>query len=138
AALRAAEAEYQRAVADAEERYTRDVEQADGLFGRLTADHRGVHEQRWNDMAGRWRQGVADVLAAAAEGNRLSAALFPDWHGPAWRDWRPATAVPPGLRFGEVLVRLSEVPHGLPDDPRLREGLFDELTLPALLPFPNR
>jgi hypothetical protein len=138
AALRAAEAAYQRAVADTEERYTRDLDQAEALFTRLTADHRGVHEQRWNELADRWRQGVADVLTAVAEVNRQSTALFPAWHGPAWRDWRPATAVPPGLRFGEVLVRLAEVPHGLPDDPRLRDGLFDELTLPALLPFPNR
>jgi ABC-type multidrug transport system fused ATPase/permease subunit len=138
AALRAAEAQYQRDVAATEERYTRDLEQAEGLFNRVTADHRGVHEQRWIEMADRWRQGVANVLAAVAEVNRQSATLFPDWHGPAWHDWKPATVVPPGLRFGEVLVRLSEVPHGRPDDPRLREGLFDAVTLPALLPFPNR
>jgi ABC-type multidrug transport system fused ATPase/permease subunit len=138
AALRAAEAEYQRAIAATEERYTRDLDQADGLYNRLTADHRGVHEARWNELVARWLQGVADVLAAVAEVNQLSTTLFPDWHGPAWRDWKPATGVPPGLRFGELLVRLADVPHGLPDDPRLREGLFDSVTLPALLPFPNR
>jgi hypothetical protein len=138
AALRAAEAQYQRAVTGAEERYTGDLEHAEALYARLTADHRAVHEQRWNDLADRWRQGVAGVLAAFADVSRQSAALFPDWHGPAWRDWRPAAAVPPGLRFGELLVRLADVPHGLPDDPRLRDGLFDAVTLPALLPFPNR
>jgi S-DNA-T family DNA segregation ATPase FtsK/SpoIIIE len=138
AALRAAEAEYQRANASADDRYTRDLEQADSLYERLTADHRTVHDQRWNDMVQTWKQGVADVLAALADLNQECAGLFPDWHGPAWNDWRPASSVPLGLRFGELLVRLADVPYGLPDDPRLREGLFESVTLPALLPFPNR
>jgi ABC-type multidrug transport system fused ATPase/permease subunit len=138
AALRAAEAEYQRAVTAAEEQFTRELEQADALFNRVTADHRAVHEQRWNDLVHTWKQGVADVLASVADLSQRSAELFPDWHGSAWNSWRPAAAVPPGLRFGEILVRLAEVPHGEPDDPRLREGLFESLTMPALLPFPIR
>src|SRR5262249_18289393 len=76
AALRAAEAQSQRDVATAEERYSRDLDQSDGLYSRLTTDHRAVHEQRWNEMAAGWRQGVADVIAAAAEVNQLSTTLF--------------------------------------------------------------
>ncbi len=78
------------------------------------------------------------MLASVAEVHQQSAACFPDWHGPAWNDWQPATAVPPGLRFGQLDVRIADVKHGIPDDPRLREGLPEAFTLPAFLPFPNR
>src|SRR5262249_97592 len=138
AALRAAEGQYQQAVGEIEARYSTGMEHADTLFARQTADHRGTRERRWNEMADTWRRGVQGVLSAVAHGVRQSATLFPDWHGPAWENWRPATTVPPGLRFGELLVRLAEVPHAVPEDERLRQGLPESLTLPALLPFPNR
>ncbi|HKI37845.1 MAG TPA: FtsK/SpoIIIE domain-containing protein [Gemmataceae bacterium] len=138
AALRDAEAEYQRAVTDSEGRYTRDMEEADALYARQTADQRAEHDLRWGELAGRWRQGLRDVLGTVDDVTTRCATLFPDWHGPAWADWQPATAVPPGLRFGEVCVRLAEVPHGVPEDERLRDGVPVALTLPALLPFPNR
>jgi hypothetical protein len=138
AALRAAEATYQRAISDSETRYTNDMEEADALFARQTTDQRAEHDRLWAELADRWRQGLHRVLATVDEVNTRSALLFPDWRGPAWADWQLATAVPPGLRFGEVLVRMAEVPHGIPEDPRLRDGVPESLTLPALLPFPNR
>jgi ABC-type multidrug transport system fused ATPase/permease subunit len=138
AALRAAESKYQEAAAETETRYGTDMGQADASFARVTADHKGTHDRQWAEMAERWRTGIEGVVAAVAEVNGRCTQLFPDWHSPAWTSWRPAAAVPPGLRFGEVLICLAEVPHGVPDDERLREGLPESLTVPALLPFPNR
>jgi DNA segregation ATPase FtsK/SpoIIIE, S-DNA-T family len=138
AALRAAETQYQKLATETETCYGTDMGQADALFARRSADNRGTQDRRWDELAKRWRSGIENVVSAVADLNRCCAALFPDWHSSAWADWRPASAVPPGLRFGEVQVRLSEVPHGIPDDERLRDGLPGSLTLPALLPFPNR
>ncbi|HEX5269241.1 MAG TPA: FtsK/SpoIIIE domain-containing protein, partial [Gemmataceae bacterium] len=138
AALRTAESTYQQLVGETESRYGTDMGQADAVFARATADHKAGHDRQWVEMAQRWQRGLADVVAAVAELNGRCLELFPDWQSPAWASWRPAAAVPPGLRFGEVRVRLADVPHGVPTDERLREGLPEALTLPALLPFPNR
>ena len=45
---------------------------------------------------------------------------------------------PPACASARSVVRLAELPHGVPEDERLRDGLPESLTLPALLPFPNR
>ncbi len=137
-ALRAAEAQYQKAITDVETRYGEDMGRADAIFARLKADHNGTRDRRWNELADRWRSGLEGVLAAVADLNAQCAALFPDWHAPSWADWRPPTSVPAGLRFGEVTVRLADVPSAIPEDRRLSEGVPESLTLPALLPFPNR
>jgi hypothetical protein len=137
-ALRAAEAQYQQVVSDVEARYGEDMGHADAVYARLTADHRGTHDRRWDELAQRWRLGLEGVLTAVAEVNGRCAALFPDWDGPDWDGWRPAASVPPGLRVGTLTVRLADVPQAVPEDRRLRNGIPETLTLPALLPFPNR
>jgi hypothetical protein len=138
AALRASEAKYQQLVGEAESRYGTEMGKADAIFSRATADHRGTHDRQWDELAQRWRRGIDGVVSAAADLNARCAELFPNWHSATWSGWRPATAVPLGLRFGEVSVRLADVPNGVPADERLREGLPAALTLPALLPFPHR
>lgn len=137
-ALREVTATYQRALAASNDRYLVDSQQAEETFRRKTVDSDFCRDQAWNALAEAWRKGMADTVAEVDELNGRSAVLFPPWDEVARPDRPLPAVVPPGLRFGETLVRLAEIPQGIPQDPRLRDGLPENLQLPALLPFPNR
>ncbi len=136
AALRDAETAFHAAISSAEDSYQTDLERAESIFEEATAGARDRHERAWNDTAETWRHGLAAARAEVAEIDRESRACFLDWTAGA--AWSPPSAVPPGMRFGDVSVAMTELPHGVPQDKRLREGMPDGFTLPALLPFPYR
>lgn len=136
AALHDAETAFHLAINAAEEAYTNDLEKAEITFETTMAEARDRHERDWNALCERWHDGIAQVAAEVDEIHREARGLFLDWE--KGTPWAPPTGVPSGMRFGEVPVPLAEVPHGIPDHPRLREGLPEGFTLPALLPFPFR
>ena len=138
AALREAEAAYQHALADCENVYRHDLEEVEQTYARQVAESRERRDQEWNALAERWRNGLAAAQAGLAAIQAESAALFPPWESTATEKWVLSAAVPQGMRFGEVRVPMSEIPQGIPQDERLREGLPEAFTFPALLPFPNR
>ncbi len=78
-----------------------------------------------------WRR-IDDALR---EVNEEAARRFLDWTQPELDGWKPPTEVPPGLRFGDFAVDLSQFPNGVPVDPRLK-SVPTHFDLPALLPFP--
>ncbi len=142
AAMRSAEDTYQQSNAECESRYETDLKTAEQEHTRRSAEIKAHHENEWNNLAERWRSGLAGVLSAVTAVNDQSAGLFPPWDEivpstPA-DDFEFPDAVPSGLRFGALSVPLADVPLAQPTDERLREGVPDQLTLPALLPFPNR
>src|SRR5207249_4276784 len=69
---------------------------------------------------------------------RDNARVFPDWHSPGWHDWRPATEVPGGIRFGALAIDSTRFPGGAPADERLKPFEPARFEVPALLPFPHR
>jgi S-DNA-T family DNA segregation ATPase FtsK/SpoIIIE len=102
-----------------------------------TKESRQRHEADWNAMAAVWRDGMARIYAAIDGMNEQCREMFPEWHAPAWQDWRPPTSPPQTLRFGQYAVRLADIPGGVSTDPRLNGLGPDVLQLPALLPFPH-
>jgi hypothetical protein len=141
-ALRSAEENYQRSIAECESRYETDLQAVEQDHTRRSAEIRVLYETAWKDLAARWRTGVAAIRSAVTAVNEESTRLFPHWDeivpSTGGDDYEFPDAVPSGLRFGSMTVPLAEVPQALPTDERLREGVPDQLTLPALLPFPNR
>jgi hypothetical protein len=89
-------------------------------------------------LAATWHHGVERLQSDFANIAQQNAALFPDWSGPAWVGWSAPTAVPGGLRLGDFAVDVTALPGGQPSDDRLQHFVPDQLTLPALLPFPQR
>jgi ABC-type multidrug transport system fused ATPase/permease subunit len=138
AVLREAETVYYETITAAEQRYENDLRQAEETCARQTADSREHHDSDWQALAERWQKGVAEVLATVADVHRESAACFPGWVVAAQQEWTLPSTVPPGLRFGELTIATSDVPHALSGDERLRAGLPERFSLPALLPFPHR
>jgi len=99
---------------------------------------RDRHEADWAALEADWRGGMGrarDELDGVA---RAVDEAGPAWADPAWADLAPPRRVPPAVRFGEVRVDLARLPDGVPADPRLRDGVPDAFTFPALLTFPDR
>src|SRR6185437_5360627 len=98
------------------------------------------HNEAWNGLVARWREGLAEVQATVDEIHREEDVAFFDWNKAGLEDWQypSPTTVPPGLRFGDFTVPMSQIPSGIPSDARLKEMVPSHYTLPAILPFPTR
>ncbi len=96
------------------------------------------HETAWQEMATRWRDGVANNRAEADAINQEIAEFAPRWDDPAWTDRPFLKVAAPLLRIGETVVELDKLPGGMPTDTRLADGIDPRFALPALLPFPER
>ena len=107
---------------------------------QLKQEH-GIRHRRREDFAAlavRWRTGFEAVRADLATIAASIDPLNPAWDAPDWDDWKPPAEINSLIRFGEVRVGLDRIPHGLPEDPRLIEGLATELSWPALLRLHSR
>ena len=140
-ALAAADAKYPPLIAKLEQRLCQPVggDSASGAT-RRSKESRETCERQWAEMTERWQSGLERFQSSLAEIGRRCEQLFPDWGSPAaadqWRHWTPPTEIPPAVRFGQGEVQLSQIPGGLPKDPRLLPAQTD-FTLPLVLPFPK-
>ena len=135
--LRQAEEKHKRQLAEAEERYESETAAAAETYRRLKEDNETRHRHDWEEMARRWREGLAAAQEVVDQVNRETEHLFPPWSAPFWKDWPAAESVPPVLRFGEFPVALSAIPHGVPQDEGLRHVGPTSFRLPALLACPG-
>jgi hypothetical protein len=128
---------YPRRLNEIQERFQRESAQvAEGYELKRQATTR-LHEEAWAALENRWRDGLASVGAVAEKVNAVAGRQFLDWHEPGLdpNAWSPPTVVPDGMRFGRFTVDLSDIPQGVPTDPRLRAHGPTRLDLPALIPF---
>jgi energy-coupling factor transporter ATP-binding protein EcfA2 len=129
---------YQRRTADNQERYDLDLkhveERRHAHLQSLQVDHDNAQQQ----LASAWTEGIAQIQAVVDNLREENARLFPPWTEAAWRDWTPATVVPPVVRFGQLQVVLENIPGGLPADEQLRAATPSEWIVPAFLSFPDR
>src|SRR5262249_38415790 len=94
-----------------------------------------LHQSEWDALARSWKEGLTAVRTEAAAVNSESRRLFPSWSEDSWSGWVPPTTVPPAARFGELTVRMSDWPDGMPRDDQLRGAVLEEFNLPALAAF---
>jgi hypothetical protein len=134
---RQADERYPRLLAESLERYDMGTRQADERHRRLLEESRATQEADWKNLETNWKDGLAHAQEEAAAINRESERVFPAWKSNAWREWQPPAKIPKSIRFGEFTLRMDAIPEGVPQDPRLREGMPESFTLPALFPFPD-
>jgi hypothetical protein len=92
----------------------------------------------WQAVTTAWRDALRRNKESVAEVNAMSRQLFPPWQDPSFERWSPPEAVPPVLRFGQFAVRYDRIPHGVPDDPRLKEATPAGFEVPAVCAFPEQ
>lgn len=90
--------------------------------------------QAWDDGLHR---AVREIVALRGETTEASLGWLSDWNALA-EGWQPAASVPSGIRFGDLRVRMAQIPGGVPEDPTQAALTPDDFTLPALLTFPDR
>ena len=117
---------------------------SDATFKKLDENYQALksqiksrHDSSWQAMTVRWREGMTRTESEVAEVNHEIDRYGPSWDDSTW-DTRPfPNVVPPVLRFGVTPVEIATLQGGVSADPRLREGLQESLSLPALRPFPS-
>ena len=138
--LRQADDYYPRRLHEIQERFHRETKEAQDAYAEKKETTRRLHEESWAALEARWRDGLAAIGAAADDINLAAGRQFLDWHAPnlVVEQWQPPTSAPEGMRFGQFVVDLADLPHGVPTDPRLRAYGPTRLDLPALTPFPRQ
>jgi len=136
-----------RAQQEIDEKYPRLLRELDARFAteseRLSAYHtRTIQEnddrcrRDWDEMAGRWQNGIEHFRACAEQIDRTCQELFPDWHTADWGRWSAPLEIPRAIRLGLGQIKLAQMEGGVPADQRLRPAQA-EFPLPLLLPFPQ-
>lgn len=137
AALAEANNTYPKRLEDIQQRYQQDLRAARTHFENDTATANQRRDQAWNDLAEKWRTGMAKVRASLDENLRLNKQFFPAWSEPSWNTWQPPNGAPPALRFGQYNVDLQTIPGAISSDEQLNGLVPAKIDLPALLPFPQ-
>lgn len=137
-AARAAREKYPPLIRAVKEDYERDS-------ARIEEDHRTKLEEierrrteEWEALKSSLQAGLAEVAREIEAVQRRARELFPAWDGPEWSDWRPPTAAPPSIRFGEFDASIERLGAPTPQHEALRAMLPKPFTLPAVLGFPDK
>ncbi|MEN6408065.1 MAG: FtsK/SpoIIIE domain-containing protein [Thermoguttaceae bacterium] len=120
-----------------EEHYRDQSQRIQSHHDQTLEESRQRFEREWNEMAERWRSGMAKFDASVAQLDETCREAFPDWNSDDWNRWTLSSVIPAIIPFGSSRVRLTDLAHGVPDDERLQPSQVD-FTLPALLPYPRR
>ena len=136
--LREAVGAYETRKGGLQARYSAATGKVDEKYHALKDKTRTQYEASRAEFSTLWHGGMERALAEVNEVGRAVDAYGPGWNDPSWESRPFPKLVPPVVRFGEVVIDLADLPGGLPADARLREGIPESLSLPALMPFPGR
>lgn len=84
-----------------------------------------------------WFARMAAIAEAGRDMAERSGTYFPAWDDPRWDDYHPPAAATPAIKFGTLVADAAAFEGGMPDDPRLLEGVRIRQELPAMLDFPG-
>ncbi|APW60314.1 FtsK/SpoIIIE domain-containing protein [Paludisphaera borealis] len=98
---------------------------------------RAAYENDRRILTARWREGLSQAADALDDVTRRARLLGVDWEDPEWPQRELPRSAPSALPFGTFAFDLAAIPHGLPADASLMEGLPSSFRLPALRAFPS-
>ncbi|HEY2827269.1 MAG TPA: hypothetical protein VGJ04_06680, partial [Pirellulales bacterium] len=137
ATLTEANSVFPKRLEEIQQRYQTDLRSAQAHFDADSIATRQHRDDAWNNLAEKWRTGMAKARAALEENLRQNQQFFPAWTDPSWNTWQPPTGTPPALRFGQYHVDLQTIPGAISLDDQLNGLIPTQIDLPALLPFPQ-
>jgi DNA segregation ATPase FtsK/SpoIIIE, S-DNA-T family len=136
--LRQAEEKHQGLLAQCSARHESELRAVKEKHDRMLAEITRRHDEQWSALTTAWQGGLTRYEETVQRIEDLCSRIFPPWDSPAWGAWLPPDEVPEGMRFGSVRVGLERIPHGIPQDERLRALVPAGMALSALIPFPTR
>lgn len=131
-----ARGDFDRQLADLDDVARAAIKAQDTESARRLAEFDHDHAIRRQAMIDHWREGLARIEAEVDAINAWDRETFPDWSGPDWGRWAPASAPPAALRFGTIEIARSQIPHGTTEHPAMRAIGRPSYSIPALLDFP--
>jgi hypothetical protein len=136
--LRAAKERCEARHVEAQRRHEAEVARINAENEKRLEEVRARHQGRWLAVATAWRDAVQHCTRAVTEVSEGCRRLFPDWDDPFFDNWTAPPAVPPVLCFGSIGVRFDQLPHGIPDDPKMKQDTPAGFDLPAMCQFPEQ
>lgn len=134
---RATDERYNAKKDEIEGRIGGELRSAETAFSEKIAQLTAARDAQWNAMASAWNATTQRVANTFEELRTAGAATFPAWD--ALTPDRPlATAVPQGIRFGDLSVNLADITDAVPIDPRLAPPPALNGEVPSYLPFPDQ
>jgi hypothetical protein len=119
----------ERIAAELQIRFDADSRDANAKLKHDRAEIKTLYDDELERLTRRWNDGVSRSRDSTTALNSESVRRFPGWTDSAWTGWRPPRDFPPGIRFGEITVKLGERFNG-------DATPLPTFSLPALLPFP--
>lgn len=132
------EADHRARATEVDQRFDRERAAVTQKHDREQAEALKDYSRSFRELIDEWTRGRDAIRAGLDDIARENDQRFPDWHGPAWREWKPPVDVPAGIRVGSLAVDVTRFPGGPPADERLKAFEPARFSLPAMLPFPQR
>ncbi|MFO1021504.1 MAG: FtsK/SpoIIIE domain-containing protein [Planctomycetales bacterium] len=133
----AADLAYQHQVNSIRLGFEQDRDQLIRFYQQRSREREARHSALWQQLSTEWSQNFTRFSQVAQAYSDLGRQTFPAWDQILRPDWQPEqTANLPGVRLGDLLVNLADIPGGLPEDARLLPAQ-STFPLPAIHPFPD-
>jgi DNA segregation ATPase FtsK/SpoIIIE, S-DNA-T family len=121
----------------AEEKLNAELRDTEAAYAEKMHAATAARDAAWNAMALQWCGTLADTNALWSELRAVGESAFPAWAALA-PDRALATAVPAGVRLGELKLDLSALGEQLSDDAQLAPPPALLEPVPAFVPFSER
>ncbi len=136
--LHAVEEKLATGLAQAQAADEREKNAAHETYRQAREENERRHDGEWQQLASDWQHACEEFAAARQALEDECQRTFPAWDDVA-ENWHVPADLPRGIPFGTLDLSSGDILHSEPEDDRLaRLDLMDGITLPALLPFPER
>ncbi len=129
------ESKYPQLLREIEERRIVEIEACERSHQQRLGQIQEHFEEHWSQLRQTWQAAIERFRSGVADMHQVDQQAFYEWGSE--KPWVPSTDYPPAFKFGNLLVDLSRMREGIPDDPSLKPEIT-QATIPAVVPFPER
>lgn len=122
---------------DLTSRHTATVTRMDAEQAELLAEISSTFRDETERIERVWFERMAAIGVAGDDMREASQTYFPAWTDDRWTAYHAPASATPAIQFGTMTADGSTFEGGLPEDPRLLDGIAGSYVLPAMLDFPG-
>jgi hypothetical protein len=109
------------------------IEAHEAEAAALAADE----QAKWAGIEADWNWEITPVYDAIRRINEKAVVMFPGWDIPFVEKWTPPVTFVPAVKFGALVMDLTQQAGSFPRSPRLALPGSPRVSLPAALTFPD-
>ncbi len=117
--------------------HTAAVDKMERDYARLVEEIESTFASAIERIERTWFERMQAVGRAGSDMFGASQTYFPAWSDERWAEYHAPSTATPAIQFGSLTADGAAFEGGLPEEPKLLEGLSSSQTLPAMLDFPG-